>query len=218
MKIVIIDDDNLVSLSLNTILSAQDDIEVSAVGDSGQQAVKLYEENMPDVMLMDIRMQGMTGLEAAEKILAKYPDAKILLLTTFSDDEYIVKAISLGAKGYILKQAFESIAPALRAVNNGQTVFGTQIMDRIPHLFGADGEASSGTGQARFIDAMKSYDISGKELSIIELVAEGLNNKEIADELYLSEGTVRNYISVILEKLQLRDRTLLACFYYKSMV
>jgi len=207
MKIVIIDDDNLVSLSLNTILSAQDDIEVSAVGDSGQQAVKLYEEHMPDVMLMDIRMQGMTGLEAAEKILAKYPD-----------DEYIVKAISLGAKGYILKQAFESIAPALRAVNNGQTVFGTQIMDRIPHLFGADGEASSGTGQARFIDAMKSYDISGKELSIIELVAEGLNNKEIADELYLSEGTVRNYISVILEKLQLRDRTQLACFYYKSMV
>lgn len=137
MKIVIIDDDNLVSLSLNTIMSAQDDIEVSAVGDSGQQAVKLYEEHMPDVMLMDIRMQGMTGLEAAEKILAKYPDAKILLLTTFSDDEYIVKAISLGAKGYILKQAFESIAPALRAVNNGQTVFGTQIMDRIPHLFGA---------------------------------------------------------------------------------
>lgn len=218
MKIVIIDDDNLVSLSLNTILSAQDDIEVSAVGDSGQQAVKLYEEHMPDVMLMDIRMQGMTGLEAAEKILAKYPDAKILLLTTFSDDEYIVKAISLGAKGYILKQAFESIAPALRAVNNGQTVFGTQIMDRIPHLFGADGKASSDTGQARFIDEMKSYDISGKELSIIELVAEGLNNKEIADELYLSEGTVRNYISVILEKLQLRDRTQLACFYYKSMV
>ena len=215
MKIVIIDDDNLVSLSLNTIMSAQDDIEVSAVGDSGQQAVKLYEEHMPDVMLMDIRMQG---LEAAEKILAKYPDAKILLLTTFSDDEYIVKAISLGAKGYILKQAFESIAPALRAVNNGQTVFGTQIMDRIPHLFGADGKASSGTGQARFIDAMKSYDISGKELSIIDLVAEGLNNREIADELYLSEGTVRNYISVILEKLQLRDRTQLACFYYKSMV
>ncbi|MBU5233487.1 response regulator transcription factor, partial [Agathobacter rectalis] len=104
------------------------------------------------------------------------------------------------------------------AVNNGQTVFGTQIMDRIPHLFKADGKASSGTGQARFIDAMKSYDISGKELSIIELVAEGLNNKEIADELYLSEGTVRNYISVILEKLQLRDRTQLACFYYKSMV
>lgn len=99
MKIVIIDDDNLVSLSLNTIMSAQDDIEVSAVGDSGQQAVKLYEEHMPDVMLMDIRMQGMTGLEAAlEKILAKYPDAKILLLTTFSDDEYIVKQSRWGRR------------------------------------------------------------------------------------------------------------------------
>lgn len=91
-------------------------------------------------------------------------------------------------------------------------------MDRIPHLFKANGKASSDSGQARFIDEMKNYDISGKELSIIELVAEGLNNKEIADELYLSEGTVRNYISVILEKLQLRDRTQLACFYYKSMV
>ena len=201
MKIVIIDDDNLVSLSLNTIMSAQDDIEVSAVGDSGQQAVKLYEEHMPDVMLMDIRMQGMTGLEAAEKITRKISGCQNTSLTTFSDDEYIVKAISLGAKGYILKTGpLRVLPPALRAVNNGQTVFGTQIMDRIPHLFGADGEASSGTGQARFIDAMKSYDISGKELSIIELVAEGLNNKEIADELYLSEGTVRNYISVILEK------------------
>lgn len=103
MKIVIIDDDNLVSLSLNTILSAQDDIEVSAVGDSGQQAVKLYEEHMPDVMLMDIRMQGMTGLEAAEKILGKYPDSKILLLTTFSDDEYIVKAILAGCEGLYTK-------------------------------------------------------------------------------------------------------------------
>ena len=181
----------------------------AVAGGVAQAVVNVIKRDHPD---QEVKVAN------AEKILGKYPDAKILLLTTFSDDEYIVKAISLGAKGYILKQAFESIAPALRAVNNGQTVFGTQIMDRIPHLFGADGKASSGTGQARFIDAMKSYDISGKELSIIELVAEGLNNKEIADELYLSEGTVRNYISVILEKLQLRDRTQLACFYYKSMV
>ena len=218
MKIIIVDDDCLVAGALKTILEANPDIKVTATGSDGEEACALYREYLPDILLMDIRMKGMDGLEASRKILREFPEAKILLLTTFSDDEYIVKAISLGAKGYILKQAFESIAPALRAVNNGQTVFGTQIMDRIPHLFGADGKASLGTGQARFIDAMKSYDISGKELSIIELVAEGLNNREIADELYLSEGTVRNYISVILEKLQLRDRTQLACFYYKSMV
>ena len=205
MKIVIIDDDNLVSLSLNTILSAQDDIEVSAVGDSGQQAVKLYEEHMPDVMLMDIRMQGMTGLEAAEKILGKYPDAKILLLTTFSDDEYIVKALSIGVKGYILKQDFEGIVPALDAVYGGQSVFGGEIIGKIPVLMQNKEEFD-----------YSQYDISEKEQEIIELVAEGLSNREIAERLFLSEGTVRNYISVILEKLSLRDRTQLAVFYYKN--
>ena len=135
MKIIIVDDDKFVSLSLNTILSVQDDIEVSAIGASGREAVELYDSLSPDVVLMDIRMQDMTGLEAAEAILKVHDEAKILLLTTFSDDEYIVKAISLGAKGYILKQEFDSIAPALRAVNNGQIVFGTEIVDRIPHLF-----------------------------------------------------------------------------------
>lgn len=139
MKIAIVDDDKLVSLSLKTILEAQDDIEVIAVGESGKTAIHIYEQYTPDILLMDIRMQDMTGLEAAEMILGAHKDAKILLLTTFSDDEYIIKAILLGAKGYILKQEFDSIAPALRAVNNGQTVFGTEIVDRIPKLFAGMG-------------------------------------------------------------------------------
>lgn len=223
MKIIIVDDDKFVSLSLNTILSVQDDIEVLAIGASGKEAVELYDRLSPDVVLMDIRMQDMTGLEAAEAILKVHDEAKILLLTTFSDDEYIVKAISLGAKGYILKQEFDSIAPALRAVNNGQIVFGTEIVDRIPHLFSAeksitidsdvpDGKRTMSEG------CMKKYDINEKELGIIKLIAEGLNNKEIAENLFLSEGTVRNYISTILEKTQLRDRTQLACFYYKNLL
>ena len=204
----------IISLSLNTILSVQDDIEVSAIGASGREAVELYDSLSPDVVLMDIRMQDMTGLEAAEAILKAHDEAKILLLTTFSDDEYIVKAISLGAKGYILKQEFDSIAPALRAVNNGQIVFGTEIVDRIPHLF--SGEPA---GMRKVSDScMEKYDINEKELGIIKLIAEGLNNKEIAEKLFLSEGTVRNYISTILEKTQLRDRTQLACFYYKNLL
>lgn len=243
MKIIIIDDDKFVSLSLKTILQVQDDIEVLAIGESGKEAVKLFDEYLPDVVLMDIRMQDMTGLEAAEQILKSHRDAKILLLTTFSDDEYIIKAIMLGAKGYILKQEFDSIAPALRAVNNGQTVFGTEIVDRIPHLFShkhndTDKAASENDREVisspsisnlgskssdcagnnkKLADCMKQHDINEKELGIIELIAEGLNNKEIADELFLSEGTVRNYISTILEKTQLRDRTQLACFYYKNL-
>ena len=123
MNVVIIDDDQLVALSLQTILEACDDIQVSATGGSGADAIRLYEEYQPDVLLMDIRMENINGLEASENIMASHPDARILLLTTFSDDEYIIKALSIGAKGYILKQNFESIAPAVKAVYNGQTVY-----------------------------------------------------------------------------------------------
>lgn len=206
MRIIIVDDDSLVSLSLKTILEAQNDIEVVAVGSDGSEAIDLYEKYSPDILLMDIRMNNMTGLEAAEKILSKHSDAKILLLTTFSDDEYIVKAIRIGAKGYILKQDFDSITPALLAVHNGQTVFGGEIMTKIPSLIANDNTQAS----------FEEYGLSEKEYNIIQKVAEGLNNKEIASELFLGEGTVRNYISTILEKLDLRDRTQLAVFYYKN--
>ena len=158
---------------------------------------------------MDIRMSEMTGLEAAEQLLAEDSSRKILLLTTFSDDEYIIKALNLGVKGYILKQNFESIVPALSAVHNGQTVFGDAITTKLPELLrNRDSRSFS----------PESYDITEKEWEIIVKVADGLNNKEIASALYLSEGTVRNYLSAILEKLNLRDRTQLAVFYYRHMV
>ncbi len=211
MNIIIVDDDQLVSISLKTILEASSNINVIEIGRNGEDAIRLYDEFVPDVLLMDIRMDKMTGLEAAALIIEKHPDAKILLLTTFSDDEYIVKAIRIGAKGYILKQDFESIAPALSAVYGGQTVFGGEIMDKIPGLFTTDVSSENNT-------SYKDYDITEKEYEIIKLVSEGLNNKEIASELYLGEGTVRNYISNILEKLELRDRTQLACFYYNNLV
>lgn len=205
MRVVVVDDDKLVALSLKTILEADEAVEVAAIGNSGSAAICLYHEKKPDVLLMDIRMEGMSGLEAAEEILSKDADAKILFLTTFSDDEYIVKALKLGAKGYLLKQDFEGIVPALKAVDGGQTVFGGEIVGKFPVLL-----------QGRPKVDLRQYDISDKELGIIELVADGLSNREIAGSLYLSEGTVRNYISMILEKLHLRDRTQLAVFYYKN--
>ena len=205
MRIIIVDDDQLVALSLKTILEADTSIEVAATGHSGVEAIALYNEHQPDVLLMDIRMENMNGLEAAEKILAEHADARILFLTTFSDDEYIVKALSVGAKGYILKQDFEGIVPALKAVYGGQSVFGGEIVGKLPVLMQSKEEFN-----------YSQYDINEKEQSIIELVAEGLSNKEISEKLFLSEGTVRNYISTILEKLALRDRTQLAVFYYKN--
>ena len=134
MKIVIVDDDKIVAMSLKTIISADKDTEVLATGNSGQEAIELYEKYLPDVMLMDIRMEGMTGLEAGEIILKSHPDARILYLTTFADDEYIVKALNIGAKGYILKQDFQGILPALQAVMNGQSGFGEKIIGRIPEI------------------------------------------------------------------------------------
>ena len=205
MNIAVIDDDMLVAVSLKAILESTGIINVAATGNSGEEAIEIYREVHPDVMLMDIRMQGMTGLEAGEKILKEDPQAKILYLTTFSDDEYIVKALSIGAKGYILKQDFNGIAPALEAVMKGQSVFGDQVVNRIPNLM----QKKTGFDYSK-------YDITEKEYEIIELVAEGLSNKEIASDLILSEGTVRNYITSILEKLDLRDRTQLAVFYYNA--
>lgn len=205
MQVLIVDDDKFVAFSLKTILEADGEISVPAMGSSGSEAVTLYRSHRPDILLMDIRMAKLSGLEAAELILKEDPGAKILFLTTFSDDEYIVKALLLGAKGYILKQDFEGIVPALKAVYGGQSVFGGDIAGKIPKLM-----KNSGTPD------YCAYDISEKEQSIIREVAQGLSNKEIAAKLYLSEGTVRNYVSVILEKLGLRDRTQLAVFYYKN--
>ncbi len=205
MRIVLIDDDALVVVSLKAILEANENIEIAAMGYSGQEAIKLYEEYKPDVLLMDIRMNGMSGLTAGKMILEKHHDAKILYLTTFMDDEYIVSALNIGAKGYILKQDFEGIVPALVAVSKGQSVFGQDIVEKLPCLM----------SKKKVFD-YKSFNLTDKEFEMIEELAAGESNKEIAEKLFLSEGTVRNYISVILEKLELRDRTQLAIFYYKN--
>ena len=204
MKIIIVDDDSLVTLSLRTILENERDIEVAATGSGGREAVCLYREHTPDVMLLDIRMKDMDGIEAGRQILSEFPKAKILYLTTFADDEYIVKAIKMGAKGYILKQEYSSVAPALRAIIGGQSVFGQTVLEKMPRMMEGDKKSPP-------------HDLTDKECELLSLVAKGLNNKEIAEQMFLSEGTVRNYLSRLLEKLNLRDRTQLAVYYYTNM-
>lgn len=203
MNIIIVDDDKLVCSALKTILESEPDFHVPAMGHNGNEAISLYKSHHPDLILMDIRMGELTGIDAGESILKEFPDAKILYLTTFTDNEYIVKALRIGAKGYLLKQNFESIIPAIKAVSSGQNVFGDEIVSKLPNMSWSSKPSLSG------------YNLTDRELDIISNVAEGLSNKEIANLLFLSEGTVRNYISTILEKLNLRDRTQLAIFYYK---
>lgn len=199
MKIIIVDDDPLVVNSLKTIVNASG-IEVLAIGYNGIEAVDLYKKHRPDLILMDIRMEKMNGIEATKEVIEYDPKAKILLITTFQDDEYILSAINLGCKGYILKQNIEGIIPAINAVYSGNLVFDSKIVSSIQK-----------PTKKNFHD-----ELTDREMDILLLVAEGLNNKEIAEKLYLSEGTVRNYISNMLEKLSLRDRTQLAIYYYKK--
>lgn len=204
MEIIIIDDDYLVSTSLKTIIEANSDIQVKALGKNGKEAVSLYQQYRPDIVLMDIRMDEMSGLEAGEAILKDDPKAKILYLTTFLDDEYIIKALKMGAKGYLLKQDFESIVPSLKTVYANQSIFTSEVTSKLPTYFVAKKAATF-------------YDLSEKEMELLECVADGLNNKEIAQKLFLSEGTIRNYLSDLMNKLQVRDRTQLAIFYYRNI-
>lgn len=208
MRIVVVDDDQIVAISLKTILESDKEIEVVACGNDGEDAIELYDRERPDILLMDIQMKRTSGLSAAEQIMEKYPEARILLLTTFSDDEYIIKALDIGVKGYILKQDFDGILPAVKAVYGGQSVFGGEIVSKIPVL------SSSNKTEFDF----EAYDISPKEQEVMAQVALGKSNREIAECLFLSEGTVRNYISSVLEKLSLRDRTQLAVFYLNKVV
>lgn len=208
MRIVIVDDDRLIAVSLKTIIESSGEIEVVALGYDGEEAKILYEKYEPDILLMDIRMKETTGIDASEYIMKKYKEAKILLLTTFEDNEYIISALKIGVKGYILKQHYEGIVPALKAVYNGQSVFGEEIVSKLPNMLTKKNDKKSN----------EELNLGEKELQIITLVSKGLSNKEISSTLFLSEGTVRNYISNILDKLNLRDRTQLAIFYFNNLL
>ena len=199
MNVIIIDDDFLVVDALKTIVESQG-IQVLATGHDGAEAIRLAGEVRPDVILLDIRMQGGDGLEATREILARDPAARILLITTFQDEEYIARALTLGCKGYILKSNIAGIIPAIQAVGSDQMVFDSKVVARIKQA-----------------DRPREFPgLTEREADILTHVASGMNNREIAETLFLSEGTVRNYISGLLDKLQLRDRTQLAIYYYRE--
>ena len=204
IRVIVVDDDPFVCASLKTILGAQEDIEVVAVGTSGAEATELFDAHVPDVLLLDIQMAGSDGLSAAESIIAKHANAHVVFLTTFADDDYIVRALHMGAKGYLIKQNVTDIAPAIRAVYAGQNVLGDEVVGHIAQA--SDSHATR--------DSFAKLGLTEREIEVVELVAQGLDNREIAARLYMGEGTVRNHISAILQKLDLRNRTQIAVMYY----
>lgn len=215
MRIVVVDDDRIVVRSLATILGTEPDIEVVGQGFDGREAVELFSRLETDVVLMDIQMPGGDGLGAAEEMLALRPDARVVFLTTFSDDEYIVRALRLGARGYLIKQDVATIAPALRSVMRGQCVLEGEVLARAAKL-SVDADGPDSRGGAPDEGALAC--LSEREREVVRAIADGMTNAEVADALCMSVGTVRNHISSILAKLGLGNRTQIAVFYLRNCV
>ena len=208
MKILIVDDDALIRDGLKLIFDLEDDFTVIGTASNGQEAFNICKEKNPDIVLMDVRMPVMDGVLGTKLLKENFKDIKIVILTTFKDDEYIKEAIKNGAEGYILKnQPADSIIESLRAVNKGNMVFQKEAAGIISSILKKENNKKN----------IDSFKLTEREFNILRAIGEGLSNKEIADKLYLSEGTVRNYITVLLGKLELRDRTQLAIFYLKSI-
>lgn len=203
MKILVVDDDLLVLKSLEMILKAEGIEEVEAAINK-EVAIDKYKNSKFDLVLQDIRMKEENGIDIAKEILEFDNDAKIILLTTFKDEEYINKAIKVGVRGYILKDNIDSLSQSIKTVMAGNMVLDSEIIGNI-HIENKEDVNIS------------KYGLTEKELELIKLISEGLNNKEISQKLFLSEGTVRNYVSNILDKLDLRDRTQIVVFYYKNL-
>lgn len=215
MRIAIVDDDPIVCQSLETILTATGTAEVLWMANDGDAAVRRYFEtpaSRPDVLLIDIQMPGTSGLDAAREILATDPAARILLLTTFADQSYIAQAMGLGAKGYLIKQDVAAVGPALQAVMAGQVVLGAEVLGKLTERTPDPADSDDSRDTADSIEGL----LGEREREITALVAEGLDNRDIAARLFLSEGTVRNRISAILDKLGLTNRTQLAILWLNA--
>ncbi|MCA9899539.1 MAG: response regulator transcription factor [Anaerolineales bacterium] len=200
IRILLVDDQRLMRDGLRTLLELEPDLDVVGEASNGQEAVQIYADLQPNVVLMDIRMPVMNGVEATERLCQDWPDAKIIILTTFDDDEYVFDGIRAGAKGYLLKDVSgEELATAVRAVAGGSALLGPSVAQRVLAQF-------AGLAPAR-PEAVLPEPLSDRELEILQLIAEGLSNPEIAARLFLAEGTVKNYVSNILQKTNTRDRT-----------
>ncbi len=211
MRVVIADDDAVVVESLQIVLDAQPDIEVAGCGTDGTDAVRLAADAAPDIVLLDIQMPGMDGLAAAEKILASPEPPRVVFLTTFSDDEYIVRALALGAAGYLIKQDVAGVAPALRSVMAGRSVLEGEVLERAVAL-------GAGAPVAEKPDLTTVFpQLTDREREVVALISEGLDNREVAAAAYMGEGTVRNHISSILAKLHLKNRTQIAVAYWRAL-
>lgn len=199
MKVVICDDQAIVRDGLEMLLKLEPDIEVVGIAEDGAAAVEMAAKKKPDLVLMDLKMPVMNGVEATRQIRANHPEVKVLVLTTYDDDEWVFDAIQAGASGYLLKDTpRDEVIKAIRGTVTGKTYVDPSVAGKVLR------QASTHQTQPATLITSKLTD---REIEVLRLIARGLNNADIADRLFLSEGTVRNHVSAILAKLGVSDRT-----------
>lgn len=207
IKILIADDQELIRDSLRIVLSGNPDFSVNTAA-NGIEVVRTVRRDKPDVILMDIRMPEMDGVQCTQIIKENYPEIKIIILTTFDDDEYIFSALKHGASGYLLKGiSADRLMEAIHKVYHGNAMINEDIAGKVVKMFSQMARENTAVIT---VDEDYIKEITESEWKVIGLVSKGLSNKEIAAELFLTEGSVRNYLSSVLKKLDLRDRTQLA--------
>ncbi|MCB2295246.1 response regulator transcription factor [Clostridium algoriphilum] len=213
IKILIAEDQEIISQSLEIILGNKPDLKVVGVAEDGKKAVRLAQKLIPDIILMDIRMPEIDGVKCIKIIKEILPQIKIIVLTTFDDNEYVFNALKNGASGYLLKGLSSvELVGAIRTVFNGGALINPNIAVKVVEFFH---ETETENFKIN-VDELEFNNLSKNELRIIKLIGRGMSNKEIASDVNFSEGTVRNYISNILSKLGLRDRTQIAIFAIQS--
>jgi len=199
MKVLICDDQAIVRDGLAMLLKLEQDIDVVGTAEDGAAAIEMVAKERPDLVLMDLKMPIMNGVEATRQIRTKYPEVKVLVLTTYADDEWVFDAIQAGASGYLLKDTpRDEIVKAIRGTVTGKTYLDPSVAGKVL------GRASSHQTQPATLITSK---LTEREIEVLRLIAKGLSNADIADQLFLSEGTVRNHVSAILAKLGVSDRT-----------
>ena len=208
IKVMLVDDEQLIRSGLKIMLETYPDIEVIHQAGNGREAFECCKKEVPDVVLMDIRMPVSTGIEVTKLIKEAYPEVKIVMVTTFQDTEYIVEAMQYGASGYLLKDSsYEAIYDGIKVALSGKVVMDATVSEKLVMQPKAPASSMEKTD-------ISSFGLTEREIELIRFVSQGLNNKEISEALFLSEGTVKNNISTILSKLALRDRTQLVIFAY----
>ncbi|MCF0258306.1 MAG: response regulator transcription factor [Erysipelotrichaceae bacterium] len=208
IRVIIADDQELIRESLNIVLRVHEDISIVGLCANGFEVLDQLKRTPADIVLMDIRMPKMDGSYCTKMIKEQYPNTKVIILTTFDDDEFVFSALKYGASGYLLKGvSMDELYHAIKTVNNGGGMINPDIAVKV---FSMISKINTQETMAIKVDKQLEKQLSKTEWKVIQQVSFGLSNKEISQKLFLSEGTIRNYLSSILAKLRLRDRTQLA--------